>query len=165
MVKFCNDKIKAHWTIINQKLFGGYLELKRSTALKNVAEIARRLNVINGNLSTPKHNHNYIRIKRAWVFGSVAKGSDAPNDIDIFIELYRVGKRYGAHEKYSDRFLDKDYCRRYGIQVVKSAEIYAIQWLRKGMKNVSVHTVENDKVFEDLDLKILIYPRNDFIGV
>lgn len=98
-----------------------------------------------------------------WLFGSVAKGKQNPNDIDIFIEVLRDYKRYTTEN--TDRFFDKDYYRRYGIRCLKDSDFYLKKWLRNGMKNVSIHVFGEDEVFATLDVKYLIYPRNDFLNV
>lgn len=143
--------------------------MKRNTALKNLNLIITRLHVVNGILGTPKHNYDFVRIKRAWVFGSVAKGSENPNDLDIFIEVINDAnklKYYPNQLKHTDRFADKSYHGTYlkhaGLVKTKDAIDYAIKWLRQCAQKVSVHVVDHDEIFSELDVKYLIYPRNDF---
>lgn len=136
--------------------------MKRETALKNLKKIIDKVKAVNGILSTPKHRNDYIKIKRMWLFGSVAKGKQNPNDIDVFIEVLNDSKRYKLEN--TDRFLDKEYYRKYGIRRLKASEFYLKKWLRSGMKNVSIHVLGEDEVFDGLDVKYLIYPRNDFFN-
>lgn len=48
--------------------------MKRQTAEKNLKTVIQRLHEINGLLATPLHNWDALKIKRAWLFGSFAKG-------------------------------------------------------------------------------------------
>lgn len=154
--------------------------MKRSTAIKNVKEIVRRVNSVNGIIGTPKHEMDFYRIKRVWLFGSVAKGSNEPNDIDIIIE--GIGVETGGNRRHTRERFYPGYSGRYerrggkhtdrifekressGYFQCKSSKDYAIKWLRSGMKSVSIHTVrgEGRDFLEQLDKKVLIYPRCDF---
>ena len=137
--------------------------MKRQTAIKYVHELNRRLCSIDGVLSTPNHNYDFVKFERAWLFGSTAKGAENPNDVDIFIELQEVGK----HNRYVDGgeiLLDKEYYRRYGMKFAKKANDAALMWLRKGMKKISFHIVGDDLIFDTVDKKIMIYPQNDFLS-
>ena len=49
-----------------------------------------------------------------------------------------------------------------GIIKTKDAIDYAIKWLRQDTRKISVHVVGDDEIFSELDIKYLIYPRNDF---
>lgn len=130
-------------------------ELKLKTALKNADEIARRIRSVNGLLATPLCDYEAVRISRVWVFGSTVKGSQNPNDLDLLIECKRVGKR----RTWKQGKLDTRYMRSYGIRRAISAHDTAFMWMTKGMKMVSRHDVESEGV--DIDVKVLIYPRND----
>ena len=143
--------------------------MKRSTALKNLDLIITRLHHVNGIIGTPKYNYDFVWIKRAWVFGSVAKGSESPNDLDIFIEVLNEPKKlkyYSNQFKHTDRFTDKTShgmrLKHAGIIKTKDAIDYAIKWLRQDTRKISVHVVGDDEIFSELDIKYLIYPRNDF---
>ena len=110
-------------------------------------------------MATPSHDYQYVRISRVWVFGSVAKGSQNPNDLDIFIELKVIG-RFN-----NNGYIDKRLSHQHGYREIKKSTDYALKWLTKGMKNVSRHVVGHDDVFNKLDCKILIYPRMDFLNM
>lgn len=135
--------------------------MKRSTAIKNINTIIRRVKSVNGLLGTPKHRYDFVKIKRVWLFGSTAKGSTNPNDIDIFVEIINVGPHFSA-SKHTDRFFDKKFFRCEGVKLLSESSTYAIKWLRSGMKMVSIHRVGDDLIFDELDVKIMLYPRNDF---
>ena len=141
--------------------------MKRKTAEKNLKTIISRLHQVNGILATPNYNQNAVRIKRAWLFGSFAKGKDEPNDLDIFVEVIYVPPERFYIEEHRYKLLgcfkpDKAYSRSYGMIRPAQSDEYFVKWLRKSMKMISVHFVGDDRVFDRLDKKILIYPRCDF---
>jgi predicted nucleotidyltransferase len=129
--------------------------MKRETALRYAHEIARRVRSVNGLLATPLCNAEAVRFKRIWVFGSTVKGSAAPNDLDVLIELAYAGRG----RSWQQTKVNKDYLRRYGVRLAPSADDEALKWLTRGMRNVSRHTTLTDEV--QPDVKVLIYPRND----
>lgn len=129
--------------------------MKRETALKYSVEIARRVHSVNGVLATPLCSSTAVRISRVWVFGSTAKGSQAPNDLDVLIEI----KECGQHRNWKQAKLDRRYLRSYGMKQAPSAIQAALQWLTKGMRLVSRHTTRSEASV--LDVKTLIYPRYD----
>lgn len=158
--------------------------MKRLTALKNVHKIIYRLKSINGLLATPMESHSYIKVKRVWLFGSVLKGSDTPNDIDLFIELAHSSKEQGIYYDDVESHITKsrrkkrrsDHVLHGGFRINKRHRLWKsikhqsvidnsdtfIFWLRKNIPNVSVHYVYHDRTFFKLDRKCLIYPRCDF---
>jgi len=127
--------------------------MKRATAIKYSIEVARRLHSVNGLLATPVCGNEFVRISRVWVFGSTAKGSQTPNDLDLMIEI----KVCGRHKSWEQSTIDKRYHRSYGIRAAPDSRSYALKWLTKGMKLVSRHCTDMDAVA--LDVKTLIYPR------
>lgn len=129
--------------------------MKRGTALRYAREIARRLHEVNGLLATPVCSHEAVRINRVWVFGSTAKGSDAPNDLDVMIELRMAGRR----RTWRQSRVDLEYLRRHGVRCAPQSRDYFLKWLTKGMRGVSRHCTDMDCV--ELDVKTLIYPRYD----
>ena len=128
--------------------------MKRLTALRNLREIERRLHVVNGILATPNCERDAYRVSRVWVFGSVAKGSETPNDVDVMIEGREVGR---FHRWCRGRVLDKRYRHACGMSTAPASRQAFLVWLTKGMKKVSRHCTESDAV--ELDVKYLIYPR------
>lgn len=141
--------------------------MKRATAERNLKKIIERLHSINGILSTPLHNKDAIKVKRAWLFGSFAKGKDEPNDLDIFVETksFRRDKSYYIDKsgRLKRKYLpDKWYRRTYGMLRPIQSDETLVKWLRKDIRKVSVHFVGGDPVFDKLDKKTLIYPRCDF---
>jgi len=149
--------------------------MKRSTAIKNMHEIARRLHSINGLLATPLTSDEAFKISRVWVFGSTVKGSTSPNDLDILIEGKGVGRRrlFSFNRrgfKYKETRdcrpflharLDKSYLHQRGIMRAICSENEAYKWLSKGMKRVSRHSLENDD--EIAWPRMMIYPKFEFI--
>lgn len=129
--------------------------MKRGTALRYAREIARRVHAVNGLLATPGCCREAVRISRVWVFGSTAKGSESPNDLDLLIEIRYAGRR----RSWRQASADKAYFRAHGIRVAPSARQYALKWLTKGMRMVSRHCADEECV--DIDVKTLIYPRYD----
>jgi len=129
--------------------------MKRKTALRYAEEIANRIHSVNGLLATPLCDREAARISRVWVFGSTAKGSAEPNDLDILIDISEVGRIRNWRQARLDRW----YRRTYGMFTAPSSVEYALKWLTKGMKKVSRHTTRSEGA--KLDVKVLIYPRFD----
>lgn len=150
--------------------------MKRATAIRNLNSIVRKVRDINGIYATPLCTQDFIKIKRIWVFGSVAKGSALPSDLDIFVEvnnsleseqprrkgrqkIYRTtGHSLRLHGSYKMNKSSKN--RAIPSAVSSQSELY--KWLIKGTKKTSVHFVDQDETFSSLDCKYLVYPRNDF---
>jgi predicted nucleotidyltransferase len=128
--------------------------MKRSTALKNATEIARRIKSVNGLLATPLCNREAVRIKRAWVFGSTVKGSGFPNDLDILLELIPCGRI----KNWRQAKLDRRYYRSTGIKLAQCSMRETIKWLRKNMKKVRCHHYFIEKDL-GIDVMVEIYPR------
>ena len=129
--------------------------MKLETAFRYAHEIAGRVHAVNGLLSTPLCEHEASRIKRIWVFGSTVKGSTAPNDLDILIEISSAGR----YRNWKQGKLDKRYLRAHGMRFAARSDEYTLKWLTKGMKKVSRHTTNSEGA--ELDVKVLIYPRMD----
>lgn len=127
--------------------------MKRATALKYCQEISRRVHGANGLLATPLCSHEAARISRIWVFGSTAKGSESPNDLDLLIEINNAGR----YRTWRQTRIDKRYERSYGMKSSPDSTQYALKWLTKGMKMVSRHTTHSESA--ELDVKTLVYPR------
>lgn len=150
--------------------------MKRATAIKNLNNIIKKIRSVNGIYATPLCNEEFLKIKRVWVFGSVAKGSDLPNDLDIFVETLsfkdsRQPIRKGRQKMYrttdSHRKLHGGYkmdksTRNRSVPSSVSSKSELCKWLRAGAQKISIHFVGEDEIFETLDCKCLVYPRNDF---
>lgn len=130
--------------------------MKLSTAIRIALEIRAKIRSVNGLLGTPDCSCTAMRIRRAWVFGSTVKGSAAPGDVDILIELHRVGRQQSVGRGAK---LCKDSARRHGYRVSRSPEKSAVKWLRGNLKKVSFHALEEDGRFAWP--RVMIYPRND----
>lgn len=129
--------------------------MKLETALRYARDVASRVHGVNGLLATPLCEHEAVRISRIWVFGSTVKGSPNPNDLDLLIEL----KECGRFRTRRQARLDKRYFRNYGIRLALPSRDEALKWLTKGMRKVSRHCVDTERV--EIDVKVMIYPRMD----
>lgn len=134
--------------------------MKLKTALRYANEIAVQLKSTNGFIYTPLHDRPAIKIKRLWLFGSSAKGKLNPNDVDILAEVVEVGDRYDR-TKRGTWVVDKDFYRRFGMSFAKSSISSAFKQLKNRRKMVNIHATEWVDV--EIDIKILLYPRNDLI--
>lgn len=140
--------------------------MKRETALRYAREIANRVHGVGGLIATPQCNREAVRISRMWVFGSTAKGSAAPNDLDLLIELREVGRmRMPARRRIavadgmlSDGAIDRDYLRRFGIITSKKSRHQALIWLTAGMKKVSRHCTDSEGCAPFKEQR-MIYPK------
>lgn len=126
--------------------------MKIETAKRYAAEIARRVMEVNGIILTPRGEREFVKIKRIWVFGSTVKGSLNPNDLDLLIDL----KASGNWQEWEDVGFDPEYLRRYGRHTTRQSSSEALMWLTKGMRNVSRHCTDKEKV--EIDVKVMIYP-------
>jgi len=139
--------------------------MKRATAIRNAQQIAERLRSVTGILMTPDGNRESVRIKKAWVFGSTAKGSDQPNDLDVLLECYAYGEHRHPNNKGSRNKAsrvgiaktNKDYLKRYRIIVGHDALFVMQIWLGVGMKMVRFHdfTIDGNLAHP----RKMIYPR------
>lgn len=130
--------------------------MKIETAIKYANDIAARIQSVNGLLATPLCGNEAVRIRRVWIFGSTVKGSANPNDLDVLIDMSVAGRHFTRRTMP----VDKQYLRTYGMKITYCSEWYALKWLTKGMRNVSRHRLSDDQA--ELDVKVLLYPRNDF---
>lgn len=126
--------------------------MKRATALRYCTEINKRLHEVNGNIPTPRGEFDLVHVSKVWVFGSTAKGSQTPRDLDLLIQLKEAGKRQTAEEVG----FDPRYYRSYGMKVPRAARTEALMWLTKGMRGVSRHDYENERI--EIHVKVEIYP-------
>jgi hypothetical protein len=144
--------IALTYSEIEEKVF-----MKRTTALRYAVEIARRVHTVNGLLATPLCNFEAQRISRMWVFGSTAKGSENPSDLDLLIEMRDCGR----HRTWQQGKLDKRSRRQYGCMLAIDSRKETLKWLTKGMRLVSRHTTDSEGLFHKnlIDVKKMIYPR------
>ena len=119
--------------------------MKYETAIKNAKKVADRIRRSNGLIGTPDCQYSVFKIKRAWLFGSTAKGKPLPNDVDILIEGFGVGRRQHVNQipsiPWSNAAVDKEYKRWYRISLPKSSESEAIKFLTK---NVNYPTINGE---------------------
>jgi predicted nucleotidyltransferase len=94
-------------------------------------------------------------VRNIWVFGSTAKGSIEPNDLDLLIRLEECGRR----QSWQQVGFDPAYLRRTGIRVARDPRKEALMWLSRGMKNVSRHDFESELV--EIDIKLPLWPVFD----
>jgi len=145
--------------------------MKLSTAIKNANIIAERIKRFNGIIETPECNKKFIRIKRAWIFGSTVKGKLNPNDLDVLLDYSEHEIRYCAKNLVPGvrafKFLRrrglakkeyKSYCFM-GLDFGRSARRETLKYLKKGMCKISIHDHSIDGNISGV--KVMIYPRND----
>jgi len=129
--------------------------MKLQTALRYANSVAARVRSVNGLLATPLSDSEAVRISRIWVFGSTVKGSKAPNDLDLLIEMKAAGRR----RKWRQTTTDRRYYQLYGVRRAPNCRNQALIWLTKGMRKVSRHLLDTEEV--EIDVKVMIYPCND----
>jgi hypothetical protein len=127
--------------------------MKLETALHHAAEIARRLESVNGLIPTPRGGNEFYLVKKAWVFGSTIKGSDAPNDLDVLL----FAENAGARQRWEVVGFDPVYRKATGLRRARHTDREAKMWLRKGMMMISLHDTESEETI--FDKKVEIYPR------
>lgn len=96
-----------------------------------------------------------MRVRNIWVFGSTAKGSEAPNDLDLLIQM----KECGSRQPWQEVGFDPEYLRSAGIRVARDSRREARMWLSRGMKGVSRHDFESELV--KIDIKLRLWPVFD----
>lgn len=138
--------------------------MRRQVALNYANRISDRVKSVGGIVSTPMCGHAHTKIKRIWVFGSTVKGSEAPNDLDLMIEMEPIGsmRRFGVRGQTSVSY-DRRRFKSYGRRWEECSQHQTLVWLTKGMKKVSRHVVGIEKI--EPDVMVMIYPRNDLKGV
>jgi predicted nucleotidyltransferase len=129
--------------------------VKYETAIGYAHLIAARLRAVNGLIPTPRASFEYLRVRRAWVFGSTVRGKDRPNDLDIMLDVAFCGRqlrrmRFRRNESFIHRTLFSTFED-------------GARWLRRGMRNVSMHTNDEWPCLSRR-CRVLIYPRNDYAG-
>jgi predicted nucleotidyltransferase len=131
--------------------------MKLETSIKNAMRVAERIKQCNGLIGTPHASHEALRISRAWVFGSTAKGKLNPGDTDILLECKKVGRFNFANATRMPRHLDRSGVR-YRLDAIRAGYGY----LRTGLKMVRFHDIKIDGQIGDVEnTKIMIYPRMD----
>lgn len=143
--------------------------MKRARAIRYAHTIAARIRARNGIWGTPECEHEFVRIKRVWIFGSTAKGSETPNDLDVLIEYQVTGRfQLTSHwrgtrkgqwvDRLNARAVPRSQ-RQWGIPEPLNSARQCFRAIRKGMPMVRIHQFEIDG---DLaQPRVLIYPRND----
>jgi predicted nucleotidyltransferase len=111
--------------------------LTRKKAFEYCKTINKRLNQLDGVFVGNDTDFKYLLVHKVWVFGSTAKGSKNPNDLDILYD-YNV---LNIAREYSDEIL-------YQFLV----------FLTEGMRQVCLHDYIVDNAIAG-DHKIEIYPK------
>lgn len=137
--------------------------MRRETAIRNARQIRDRIAKGGGIIGTPECHNTAVRISRAWLFGSTAKGSASPNDLDILVDMAVCGQHQVAKPRKGQRQAKRDKkARPAGSTVAINALDDAAKYLRSGMKKVSIHDFKVDGHYQDIAAtKIMIYPRWD----
>lgn len=130
--------------------------MKRKTAINNIVKIQERIKKSGGIISTPECSHKALIILGAWVFGSTAKGSDSPNDVDILIK-YKLYSHNDSNQK-NLRTNKSGFWKGFPI----CSQLEAFKGLTKHLKMVRLHQYQLDNHIGDInETKIMIYPRCD----
>lgn len=140
--------------------------MKHSTSVANAQYVADQLRRVSGIIATPNCAHDAVRVKRAWLFGSTAKGKENPNDTDIIIEYVLIGKPKwsGRNGKVSGHFrINRDSYRRFGWSHPEDSLNEARRFLKGRKKMIRVHQWEIDK--DVADGRVMIYPVNDLKSI
>ena len=139
--------------------------MKYETAIRNAVKVADRIRGSNGLIGTPECERDTVKIRKAWLFGSTAKGKPNPSDVDILIEYDLIGRRQHtncrAHRGFSgaNAAVDKESKRRYGMSLPKSSWAVTAKFLTNNMKMIRIHNASIDG--EIAHPRIMIYPRMD----
>lgn len=139
--------------------------MKLKTSINNTLAVVDRVRRINGIMATPEDHHEFIKVKRVWLFGSTIRGKPNPNDTDMLFEfceggrLKRAGKTAKGSKQPNTAKIDKDYRRRYGIDIARSTRTSLFKYLRGNLKMIRFHDASIDAKYATD--KILVYPRND----
>lgn len=133
--------------------------MKLKTSIRNALLVAQRIKHCNGLIGTPEATTEAFRIKRAWLFGSTAKGKLNPSDTDILIEAYSVGKFNLRRAKKQPKSKAS-----HGFRYSLNSEEVAHAYLRGNIKMLRLHDLKVDGNLGDIpNTKIMIYPRMDLI--
>lgn len=111
--------------------------LSRKKAFEYCRIIHERLKNIDGIFIGNNSDYKYNLVHNVWVFGSVAKGSKNPNDLDILCDY----KELGMNKKYSERIHTQFF-----------------HFLTEGLRQISLHDFLVDNCLAK-DHKIEIYPK------
>jgi predicted nucleotidyltransferase len=128
--------------------------MKRSTALKYCLEITKRVHQVNGLIPTPNCQYEGMKVLQIWIFGSTAKGSKTPNDLDLLIDWELHGKCF----KYPEVRKWNSLSKHIGIAVAYPSQYDANKWITKGMLKISVHDLYMEKELANVPEKRMIYP-------
>lgn len=142
--------------------------MKRETALRYAETIAARLRSHGGLIGTPDADREALRIARAWLFGSTAKGNNSPRDVDILLDLWPCGRLQlvnrapwrGTKQRVGAKIGSTAYAKRYRLPL--NCKVSALHALVAGMRMVRFHEFMIDGDLGDIpETRIMIYPRND----
>jgi len=151
----------------NEKFSG--CALKRKTALRYALTIHRRLKELSGLIGTPECSSSAYRVRRAWVFGSTAKGSENPRDLDVLVDDRECGRRQFCKWKKPPSYENgrRWECKinRYELRAHRIAQplfssCTAQAYLRRGLPMVRFHSENSEGHIAHP--RIMIYPRFDF---
>jgi predicted nucleotidyltransferase len=131
--------------------------MKRDLALRRLQRIIDRINAVNGVFETPDARYPAVRLINVWLFGSLLKGSETPNDIDLLFEYEELGELRTLKET---GVYDKDYYRTYGMKCTIDTWKAFGQQLRKNIPMVRMHKlmVDGSVAYP----RALIYPTLEF---
>jgi hypothetical protein len=129
--------------------------MKRATAIRSALTIAGRLKRCAGIIGTPDALYEGLRVRRAWLFGSAAKGADRPSDVDVLLEASHAGRFQARNCKHATGGW-----KGYRLGAWDSG----CKYLRGRLKMVRFHDFKVDGSLGDIGkTRIMIYPRNDLV--
>ncbi len=131
--------------------------MKRELAIRRLQKVIDRINAVNGVFETPSARYPAARIVNVWLFGSLLKGSETPNDIDLLFEYEELGE---LRTLAQTGVYDKDYYRSYGMKcTIDTWKVFGRE-LRKNIPMVRMHKlmVDGSVAYP----RALIYPTLEF---
>lgn len=129
--------------------------MRREIAIRRALRVADRVREAGGLIPTPRATHEFFEVKKIWLFGSTAKGSESPNDIDLLYEGNYCGARYTSIE---GKQLHKFFLGM-GVKVPVDSEYAALKIIAKGCGMVRLHDAKIDG--EIAYPRIQLYPINE----
>ena len=122
--------------------------LSRIKAFKYAKTIHERLKSIDGVFLGIDSDFRYQIVTNVWVFGSMAKGSQNPNDLDILYNCVLLSPRLKLFRSWrNDRW----------INIKNQIDNQFSKCIRDGLNQISLHGMGDNCLVKDH--KIEIYPK------
>jgi len=122
--------------------------LSRIKAFKYAKTIHERLKSIDGVFLGIDSDFRYKIVTNVWVFGSMAKGSQNPNDLDILENYVLLSSRLKLFRSWrNDRW----------INIKNQIDNQFSKFIKDGLNQISLHDMDDNCLVKDH--KIEIYPK------